>query len=343
MRNQEVKSYSRLLVAACMVLSLSSCNYFNKKPSPAQAPVADKEFQSSIDATFATLLVSDIEMIGSFTGEGIEYPNFYNQSPASYVTSTQGTLTPITDIASKYHFTAFNRTLCYDGHMRDGTVNLRYENSTQHANYYRDYGFYGEITLSDYKVDGWLIRTVPNGAPCKVYNQLNGANYDPTQTKLSWSIEGSFEFIHPTDPSRNMTWSGKLTKTLANSTDRNVFDPSKQKAINWPMGRVEYTGWATGLTSGNVPYTFSIYNRLPLTRDFNCFPNKIGGVQNPGSVVWNSESHPFIKGMVEFKTADLYPRQIYYGNEGDPSLPPQCDNSGEVLIKGITYKVDFME
>jgi hypothetical protein len=48
-------------------------------------------------------------------------------------------------------------------------------------------------------------------------------------------------------------------------------------------------------------------------------------------------------GIASFTVAELYPRQIYYGNEGEPGLPLQCDNTGEVLIKGISYRVNFMK
>jgi hypothetical protein len=38
-----------------------------------------------------------------------------------------------------------------------------------------------------------------------------------------------------------------------------------------------------------------------------------------------------------------YPRQIYFGNEGNATLSAQCDNSAEVLIKGISYRIDLMK
>jgi hypothetical protein len=45
--------------------------------------------------------------------------------------------------------------------------------------------------------------------------------------------------------------------------------------------------------------------------------------------------------------ADKYPRQVSFGNEawglnaGDTPLQQQCDNNGEVLIKGISYKINL--
>jgi hypothetical protein len=57
--------------------------------------------------------------------------------------------------------------------------------------------------------------------------------------------------------------------------------------------------------------------------------------------MWKEEFHPFKDGVATFSTADKYPRQIYYGNEGTSDLAAQCDNSGVVLIKGISYPIDF--
>jgi hypothetical protein len=71
-----------------------------------------------------------------------------------------------------------------------------------------------------------------------------------------------------------------------------------------------------------------------------------------GSVaILKQEFHPFISGIASFTVADktgtaAYPRQIFYGNEGSPVdavTGDQCDNTGEVYIKGISYRVDFRQ
>ena len=77
----------------------------------------------------------------------------------------------------------------------------------------------------------------------------------------------------------------------------------------------------------------------------------LGGISSTQPLkTWNSEFHPFKNGIVSFTVGSAYPRQIYYGNEvesqipaPEEQLPAQCDNKGIVLIKGISYRVDFMK
>ena len=51
--------------------------------------------------------------------------------------------------------------------------------------------------------------------------------------------------------------------------------------------------------------------------------------------------HPFVNGIATFKPSQKYPRQVYFGNESNVNLAWQCDNAGEVFIKGIAYRVNF--
>jgi hypothetical protein len=301
------------------------------------APPVDQELQSTRDITFAAEVISDVDMICSFIGEEDMDPSFYVQQPVS----GSGTVTAIRNTLEDKVILGFNRTRCMDGKIRDGSVNMEYRNANPNAGYYPEYGFEGRVTLLEYKVNGWLIKTT-NGEPCVVKNLLSSPAYNPAQTKLSWSISGSFDFTHPADPSRNMTWKGTIIKTLANTADPDVFAPDRASPIKWSRAVVNYQGMVTGFTSGNVPYQFEMSAKYPLTRDFTCYPEKVGGVISTDPVVrtWNIERHPFVSGVASFTTGALYPRQIYYGNE-DSDLSWQCDNSGVVLIKGILYKVDF--
>ncbi len=305
-----------------------------KSPVPAEP---DTEVQSAIDASYATFLISDIEMVCGFVGDGDLTPDFYLNTPET--NNTVIAVSPSPDIL----VTNFNNIQCLDGMKREGSIFLDRSNTNPNARYYRNYEFHGRITLSEFKVNGWLIKTV-DGIPCHIYNQLSSPTYDPSKTKLSWTIEGSFEFIHPTDPSKNMLWKGKLTKTLTNTADPAVFHPSRQQPVNWTLAQVEYSGNATGYTASNVPFTLEINAQQALTRDFTCFADQIGGVTSAQPIrTWNKEFHPFKTGVASFTTGNKYPRQIYYGNEGNPELALQCDNSGEVLIKGSSYRVDFMK
>jgi hypothetical protein len=105
------------------------------------------------------------------------------------------------------------------------------------------------------------------------------------------------------------------------------------------------------MTSATIPFKMTIDANTPLVRDFLCSSDPVSNVTSSGAAgsttisIAKEEHHPFIKGIASFTTGtpaqNLYPRQIYFGNEGNPDTAPQCDNTGEVLIKGISYKVNF--
>lgn len=307
-------------------------------------PPPDTEVQTAVEATFALQCITDIEMVCGFLGVNNLYDiKFYKHSPASYVTATQGTLEPARDNVDKTLRATFVQTKGFDGKLRDGTIYMNYFNQNPDISYYHDYGFVGTGHLAEYKVDGWLIETT-GGSAFVVTNQLSSSNFNPRQTKLSWTLEGSFKFTHPSDPAKNMTWNGKITKTLVNTADPAVFTATRVIAIDWTKAVVEYQGQINGTTSNANPYKMVLSSSQPLTRDFTCTPYKIGGVSNEGqAVAWNEEYHPFNAGVAEFTPGNAYKRQVYYGNEGSPQLEKQCDNSGEILIKGVSYKIDFMK
>lgn len=323
------------LLAAAIVPFLMGC----PKAKPRMAPEADKELQSSIDASFANFVVTDIDMICGFLSQTDRNPVFYMNVP--------GVVTPSLEADPEYDkcVIAYNSTQCADGTMRDGSIFFHRKNILEkpNAKYYHNYEFSGYADLKSFKVGDWAIK-VKDGTELTFRNNLSSSVYNPSQTKLSWIIEGSLEFQHRTDPSRNMTWNGKLTKTLTNSANPSVFDAFRIKAINWSLANVEYVGTVTGVTSGNVPYTMTINSERPLIRDFGCTPSPVGGVESIQPFkAWKEEFHPFKSGIVSFTTGERYPREIYYGNEGNPELSLQCDNSGQVLIKGVAYEVDFIK
>jgi hypothetical protein len=351
------------------------------KKTPNVAPEEDTEVQSAIDATWATYVITDLDMICSFAGENLLLNHFYTPVPPS-LSPGNGTFTAIRDISAQYLFMAWNQTKCLDGRLRDGTVNMNYsinkdlnQDADQNSYYYRVPGFTGELTLSEYKVDGWLVQIFNTQFSAYVYNRLSEYNWKPATTDLVWEISGKFKFTHPTDSTRNMVWDGKIMKTLENTQDPKVFSPKKDAAITWSLASVSYNGDIRGLTSGNVPYKMHI----EATRDFTCSPDKIEavGLTNTVGVLAkvDNEHHPFVSGIASFSTSNShlspaelaqlhanislydnyvkysdkpgstgkYPRQIYFGNEGNAALSAQCDNSAEVLIKGISYRIDLIK
>lgn len=331
------------------------------KKEPNVEPEADTETETAVDAAWATYCVTDIDQICAFMGENQLLEHFYVPDAA---VSTSGTITAVRDTNSKALIMGFNKTRCLDGKFREGSVFMYYKkdpisnpNANENSRYYRDFGFVGRISLSEYKVDGWLITLYDGAAPAYVYNLLKSKDYDPKNTKLSWRIAGKFLFTHPTDPSRNIIWDGELIKTLENSTDKDIFPVSKELPINWirrdlkpkKAAYLTYSGHVNGFTNATVPFKMTIDKNTPLVRDFNCSADPVLGAHVPAGtntvVVRAEEHHPFIKGIASFTTGvndtEKYPRQIYFGNEGNPGLAQQCDNEGMILIRGISYKVDF--
>lgn len=334
-------SFSVLAVSAAL---FSGCG---KKVTPT-APVADTELQTSIDASHALFMVTDAEMIGAFISDNTLIPDFYMPSAVSI-----GSVSPVQNLDAEFISFGFNRTTCLDGRLRDGTVILDRAidpvlNSNANANsrYYRRFGFSCKLTLSEYTVDGWRIVTTNGdnsveGQPCVVINKLDAENWNPATTNLTWSIKGNFKIKKGAD---SMFIHVDLTKTLLNTSDASVF-PVNKTNIKWVNATVGYSGKVSGVTFGNVPFNMEILPEQQIKRDFKCFPDKISGVVlgAAGSTTVSpryEEFHPFITGVASFTTAQLYPRQIYYGGS-EYDGEGQCDNSGAVLIKGISYPVDF--
>jgi hypothetical protein len=339
------------------------------KKEPNVVPEADTEVQSAIDVAFATYVITDIDMMCSFMGENTLLQHFFTAQPGTASGST-GTMTATRDTMNNSLAMSFNKTKCMDGRLRDGTVYMDWEDldniATNNDNYIRDFKYRGRLALLNYKVDGWIVDEYNEQAPAYIYNTLPGSDYSTSSTNVTWSIEGKFKFTNPTDSSRNMVWDGKLKKTLVNTSNKKVMDPSKQKAIVWDSAIVSYSGKVSGLVSSTVPFDMEVSSNNPLIRDFrfnpkstdsNKYPNcqevlaAVPTVTTGGNVVLTtlySTHHPFIKGIASFTPGvntnnQKYPRQIYFGNEGNTDLPAQCDNKGEVLIKGVSYSVDFMK
>jgi hypothetical protein len=355
MKTKKVKpAFAAIALSALFLTACNGADPFHLKKKTNAEPVADTETQSSVEAMWATFVVTDIDQVCGCMGESLEAKNFYIALPG------QATVAPIRDINAKALIYGWNNTPCVDGHLRQGSIFMYYgpdpvKNPYANPNsvYYREFGFAGAIYFSEYKIDGWRISLYDPAAPAYVYNRLPNANYDPKTTNITWEIAGKFLIEHPSDPSKNIVWEGKLTKTLLNTSDPVVFNPSKQNAITWynangnKRATVSYYGEMNG-TIGSEPWKMRVDQRTPLVRDFSCSPDRIARVTSPDAGVYTpefEEFHPFVSGIASMTvgsgSTEKYPRQIYMGNEGSGDLPVQCDNSGEVLIKGNLYKIDF--
>jgi hypothetical protein len=323
-----------LSVLAVMALFLTSCN---KKEAP--APVADTEFESAVDASYANTIATDIDAITGFMAEN-SYPKFFNVAPGT----SQPTITVDNSVVGQTSMTWPSAGVkCADGKTRSGTIVVTYSSTVANA-YYRDYGFGALVTLNNYVVDGWMVddsTTAPlsNAAPrFKITSLAPSANPNPATTKLKWSIEGCLKITNVADPSKVIIWNGKLNKTISNTSSL-LPPPNNLTPITWTMAVVEYDGEFKGITPGNVPYTYTVGPEKPLVRNYTCSSDKVLGiVLTPSPTPVNSEFHPFVSGVASFTTAEKDPRLIDYN--GTDAISP-CDNSGSITIKGIEYKVDF--
>jgi hypothetical protein len=421
-----ILSFSILIAAGLFVLSC-------KKDTPTPAPPPDTETSKAIDIAWATYVITDVEQMGAFSGENLVSNHFYVETPWSakdFSSCACGTVTAFRDTLARSLNMGFNKTYCVDDYFREGTEFIDYNynnplgvplylskylgiNQDPHARYYHDYGFCGLLTLSAFKVNGWNVKTgnvnEPLGAqgePVPVFCTLESSRYDATVTKLTWRFgrtEGStFSFESPTFDTV-IIWKGTFVKTLLNSTDKKIWNPTSnhlnEAPLTWSLGLVSYSGAATGSINYHANPTITAVNpnpnsfepfaitfgdpsvnpaekSKPLIRDFTCSSDPIYGVSQ-GSVLTTtpiignvSRHHPFVRGIMSYTpgvgTADQrYPRKIYFGdelmhqgddngklNDWDPNMMvantstlagdrAPCDNTGEILIKGITYRIDF--
>jgi len=333
-----------VLLAA--VLIIAGCN---KKTNP--EPEQDKEFQSSVDVAHANSTVADLEIICSYMGENLLLSSYFVPAPGS-----TGTIITSRDTANNQLTVTFSSSVtCKDGKKRNGTIVMTYSSIplANGAKFYRQPSFVASVTLNNYWVDGWWMDDV---TPFKITNNMAG-NYNPAADKLNWTIEGDFTIKNQADSTKNMTWKGKLIKTLTNSTSSTVFNPNKLFPIAWsttsttPGANIEYKGEAaskfdvSGNTSVNKPYSFKIDEEHPLIRQFSCSPDKVLGVYSttttPITIIpVYSEWHPFVGGVASLTTNALpEARKLDFSSEGNTD----CDNSGKVTIKGIDYPIDFMK
>lgn len=305
---------------------------------PIMEPIPDKEFQSSVDVIYAMQVITDIDMACSYAVENDnEDPGcFFYHAPGS---PAQNIVTVVRDnsLTHRGFNISFNDAICRDGHLRSGTIRIVFPSDNLNTRYYRDPEFYGKVALIDYRIDGWKV-SLRNDFAVK---NLAAITYDPQKTKLSWSLNGDFDFKHPSDPAKNMHCNVDLLKTLSNTSDRNVF-PNRQSMIKWDLALTEYRGSVFGETSANVPFKYKIKDAEPMLRNFQCAPENVKSVPNTEAPRSHyQQSHPFINGVAEFTTSDKYPRVIYYGSEDGSA--PSCDNSGVIMIKGISYPIDFVK
>jgi len=326
------------IALSLMTLGLSTALFFSCDKPDNKAPEADTETQSAIDAVWATFAITDIEQVSAFVGENQLVTHFYSGLPGGYNSSNStGSVIATRDTlsGSKSINVAFNKSWCYDGRFREGTIfwYLNYDKDfdrfayngigNPNSRYPHDFGFVSRLAFSDYKVDGWDIDNDPTKLVRAFVANLMPSGYDPTKNPIEWRIRGDFNFKSP-DPvnrDKDMKISVDLVKTLLNSNDTKIYNSAvKGSFINWtnanPLastpsvattaGLIAYSGTVCGTTSNGANFRMVIDKANPLVRDFTCYADKIGGVTvgtgTVGLVPRYNEFHPFIKGIASFTT-----------------------------------------
>jgi hypothetical protein len=345
------KFATKFSAVALIALALTSC-----KKTPNTPPEQDKEFQSSVDATVATNIAFDIDMMVAQSSE-YAYMQFYEE--ASSVGNNTVTVNDLP--ASKMRYIYFNNARCLDGVVRNGTVVIDYSYCSTGTvtapgqEFIRNPTHKSVVTFINFSVGKYKVKSSasPNDSSIITIKNITPPGYTKTITPLSWSIAGSLYLADTTDAAgskkADVYWNGNFTKTLTNSTS-NTIHPLTTQPIKWITGVagiptsstqvssnhainpngingiVKYTGSAKGFVPAGT-FQYDVVTTNPLYRDFGCSPD----------FYINPEQHPINKGKVTF-SIDNKSRMIYYGDQQDNAY---CDNSGIVYINSLSYNVDF--
>lgn len=324
------KFATKFSAVVLMAVALTSCNKKTNTP-----PEADKEFQTSIDASAAQMIVTDIDMMVAQSSEYATIPFYMHASGSNPVNVNRN------DTINKKITITFNNSKCVDGKTRNGRILIDFGLSPNNKEYIRVPGHISTVTFDNYAVGPYKIKNA--GSSLKITN-TTPAGYTRSVTPLTWKLEGEVLIMDTTKSltDTDISWKGTYTKTLLNSTTSTIH-PSTSLPIVWtttnnavkanaPNAEVSYSGEATGVTKVTETYKFKIDAEKPMVRMFGCSPDFY---IYPGH-------HPFNKGKVKFETggADKAVRTIYYGSEDNTA---GCDNNGVVIINGISYSVDFKQ
>ena len=321
--------------ALAVALFFASCN----KDKTVAEPVQDTEFQSTKDVIYANTVAAELEQMVAYIAEGQTATKYMAIAPGSTGTITNNTSGNVITVVFS------NSVTCADGKKRDGTIQITESSNpiSYSASIMHDPGYVATVDLTNYWVDGWNIKTL---TPFVVTNTSKGplAAFNPASDKLTWTYTGKLSIENVADAGKNMVWEGNMTKTIVNTNNPKIFDPTKLQKIAWSStvtannANITYGGSSKGETKAGTAFTFSITEENPLVRDYACSPDKVLGVTNNTVIVY-SEWHPFIGGIANFTTGTLEPRKVDFSNEG----MMDCDNAVKVTIKGVDTPVDLMK
>ncbi|MFN7912925.1 MAG: hypothetical protein ACK5QC_13980 [Bacteroidota bacterium] len=330
---------------AAVAIIFTGCGKKNTSPEP----TADTKFESTIDAAYANAVVTEVEDIAAYLAD--------DNTPSSKLFANAGSSGTIsyTTVPGSAYAIAYNGTVtCIDGRKRSGVVSVNFSSAPANSKSYRKPGYRATVTLTGYEVDGVKVRV--NGPSAvnsfTIFNATPTASFNARATSLVWEIDGDFTLASATD---SMTWKGKLTKMLTNSTNSLVMagnnfttSPilwSKNTSTATPGAFLTYKGTIEGKVNKKTEdYKFEMSSdpSMMMSRDYNCSPDKIIIRTAPTLSVMtvNSEWHPYSAGMATITVAsEKEPRIVDFSN-GSP-VGSSCDNSVFITVKSTTYPVNL--
>ncbi len=300
--------------------------------SPASAgnnqPADSLEIKSSLEISFITALVCDVDLIIAMPADNELMSVLYTQAPINN-TSPRVSLR---DMSSNYVAVTFSNTICADSKVRNGELKMfggydatKNPNSTNVKDY-AEFGYCGFILFNNFSVEGWKIDNFDASKPLLVSNKLSSASYDPKQENITWRTEGKLVLTHPNG--KQLIWDGFLLKELVNTSDPTIFAKDDiVKPINWGRSKLQYTGTFTGTTSAGAAYSCSLKQVL---RDFNC-------TLLPVPVHHAQDVPHFTFGKLNYTNSSFNPIEIDFG-------PTEiCDGTGVVSVNSSSYQVKLQK
>ncbi len=334
------------------------------KKKPNVEPVPDKEFGTSVDAVYATALLTEVDDIVAHYSDG------WNINTSKYFVGTNtlqiagnATTLPGPTPPPTFSLTYNPNVVCLDGKRRSGTIGIDWSATPggNNTDFYREPGYVAKVTFNNFMVDGIAINNT-GGTALKITN-TTPLTFNKNTTPLTWKIDGSLYMAKGLDTT---TWIGTVDKTLTNSTNTLILGgtPQNTTKILWSLNSsstitptftnstlgavVEYKFKAVGnikkSTVSNVGYKIETSVNGPdnnaCVRQFYCSPDRAVVSYTPSLQTFTnviSEYHPFVAGVLTctISTEDE-PRTIDF-----KGLSDGCDNSGVITIKNISYPVDF--
>lgn len=353
MKNKKSTIGLMLLMAGSLVLTNCTKNKTNEAPEP------DTDMKAVTEVVTTQMILSDIIEIASPICEGVSLYNYHDCGSSMNIVSggtavTTGSYSSTAQLTSKYYEVTFNKTLGRDGHIRNGVLRFDFSPTVNSATYdhFRLPTFDCNVIATGYSIDNYTLQVnsmniknvTPDGFPTT-------SPYLPALgTKLSWKQTSNVTFLNGSSSS---SFNGSITKTIENTNNQSIPMPAGYSTnytvtvypsfsyLSYDKCYNSYKGEGTGTLSDGTPYTMTISDAAPLTRNMVSKPTTF-------STNWNStlnaydiitaERHPFLTGLMTIKAGSKAERLVNFGGAAEV-----VDYNAKVTIAGITYDLDITQ